>query len=370
VAELKPQPRNPRQVFLSHAHEDADFAKRLAADLREAGLSVWMTPDSIQPGESWVSAIDRGLSESGLFIVVLTPNAVRSPWVKKETQWALQAEQNKLVRLLPLHIQRCDVAQLSSLLTVAQYIDFEPGYDAGAIALFRALGLQHKAEREQLRLQAEAAAQAKRQREAAAEYARLRAAEERNRQLQAEPVQAAPLPNNPNPAPMPVATPVATPAGKAGLSRRALLLGLGLAGGGIGAAWLASRGAATPASPEPTTLVPTPETRPTALPSAPTAAAASEVATPANALALALAPGVTVPLVRVPAGEFWMGSDKSKDALTQDDEQPAHIVVLSEYAIGKFEVTVAQFAAFAAASGYKTTAEQQGSAFVSALPPS
>ncbi|NJM42004.1 MAG: hypothetical protein HC853_15235 [Anaerolineae bacterium] len=35
-----PTTRNPRQVFLSHAHEDAEFAQRLAKDLREAGLSV------------------------------------------------------------------------------------------------------------------------------------------------------------------------------------------------------------------------------------------------------------------------------------------------------------------------------------------
>ena len=52
-----------------------------------------MTPDSIQPGEQWVSAIDRGLKESGLFVVVLSPDAVRSKWVKSETQWALQTQQ-------------------------------------------------------------------------------------------------------------------------------------------------------------------------------------------------------------------------------------------------------------------------------------
>ena len=30
VAEVATQPRNPRQVFLSHAHQDAEFARRLA----------------------------------------------------------------------------------------------------------------------------------------------------------------------------------------------------------------------------------------------------------------------------------------------------------------------------------------------------
>ncbi len=43
VAEPRPAPaprgRDPRQVFISHAHEDAEFAHRLAADLGRARLA-------------------------------------------------------------------------------------------------------------------------------------------------------------------------------------------------------------------------------------------------------------------------------------------------------------------------------------------
>ena len=66
---------------------------------------------------------------------------------------------------------------------------------------------------------------------------------------------------------------------------------------------------------------------------------------------LQLAPGVTLVLVRVPAGEFLMGSsDNDKDAY--DDEKPQHRVYLGEYLIGKYPVTVAQFAAFVRATGH------------------
>ncbi len=47
-----PKVRNPRQVFISHAHQDADLAQRLAADLRARGWPVWIAPDSIQPGRA------------------------------------------------------------------------------------------------------------------------------------------------------------------------------------------------------------------------------------------------------------------------------------------------------------------------------
>lgn len=73
--------------------------------------------------------------------------------------------------------------------------------------------------------------------------------------------------------------------------------------------------------------------------------------------------GFRLELVRVPAGEFLMGSDKAKDKAAWDDEVPQHWVYLDEYLIGKYPVTVAQFAAFVKATGYKTTAEKEGSAW-------
>ena len=66
--------------------------------------------------------------------------------------------------------------------------------------------------------------------------------------------------------------------------------------------------------------------------------------------------------VIIPAGDFLMGSDKTKDKLAWDDETPQHTLHLPEYRIARFPVTVAQFAAFMAANpGYRTAAELQGS---------
>jgi formylglycine-generating enzyme required for sulfatase activity len=59
-------------------------------------------------------------------------------------------------------------------------------------------------------------------------------------------------------------------------------------------------------------------------------------------------------LVRVPAGEFLMGSDPEKDEDAMDREQPQHTIDLPEFAIGKYPVTNAQYAAFVQATDHMT----------------
>ncbi|WP_290742090.1 formylglycine-generating enzyme family protein [Amaricoccus sp.] len=60
------------------------------------------------------------------------------------------------------------------------------------------------------------------------------------------------------------------------------------------------------------------------------------------------------PLRRIPAGEFLMGSDRH-----YPEEAPAHRVRLGAFAIEETTVTNRQFAAFVAATRYRTVAERQ-----------
>jgi formylglycine-generating enzyme required for sulfatase activity len=65
-------------------------------------------------------------------------------------------------------------------------------------------------------------------------------------------------------------------------------------------------------------------------------------------------------LVRVPAGEFLMGSNLNLFKFAEDNEKPQHRVYLNEYFIGRYPVTVAQFAVFVAETCYRTEAERDG----------
>ncbi len=63
-------------------------------------------------------------------------------------------------------------------------------------------------------------------------------------------------------------------------------------------------------------------------------------------LKLDLGDGVTMEFVKVPAGEFWMGSDPKVDISAQSDAQPQHRVYLDEYWIGKYPITNKQYQVF------------------------
>lgn len=76
-----------------------------------------------------------------------------------------------------------------------------------------------------------------------------------------------------------------------------------------------------------------------------------------------LIPSLAFDWVTIPAGEFTMGSDKLRDRLAFDNEQPQHIVFVPEFRIARVPVTVAQFRAFVNETNYRTTAEDQGSAY-------
>ncbi|MEW5867730.1 MAG: bifunctional serine/threonine-protein kinase/formylglycine-generating enzyme family protein [Chloroflexota bacterium] len=117
-------------------------------------------------------------------------------------------------------------------------------------------------------------------------------------------------------------------------------------------ALFASPAPQSPAAPPvvlPTVVVPT--TAPAAAPAAaPPAAPPLSPARPVSEMSVTLAPGVTLAMVRVPAGEFLMGSNPKKDNQTSHNEQPQQRVHLDEYWMGKYPVTNRQYQAFVQAT--------------------
>jgi len=72
--------------------------------------------------------------------------------------------------------------------------------------------------------------------------------------------------------------------------------------------------------------------------------------------------GVDIDMVFVKGGTFTMGSPTSEK--DRDSDETQHQVTLSDFYIGKFEVTVLQFKAFIDDNGYRTDADKSGWSYV------
>ncbi len=127
------------QLFISYDNANTSFAHRLAGDLRRLGVQVWIAPESIRPGESWVDGIERGLQESTHMLVVLTPAAVVSQWVKKEVNVGIARERQEKMKVIPLEVEACNVPLF---LSTYQMVSFRSDYADGLNQLAGVLGIQ------------------------------------------------------------------------------------------------------------------------------------------------------------------------------------------------------------------------------------
>lgn len=82
---------NSRQIFVSYTPEDEQFVIRLANDLIGSGAPVWLDVYHAVPGRQWGRSIEQALSESGMMLVVLSPEALESEHVNAEWQAYLEA---------------------------------------------------------------------------------------------------------------------------------------------------------------------------------------------------------------------------------------------------------------------------------------
>jgi hypothetical protein len=88
-------------VFISHAYEDKDFVRPLAAALTRQGLIVWYDEFALRVGDSLRRSIDRGLAQSRFGIVVLSPRFFAKRWTQYELDGLVQLEERRKV-LLPI----------------------------------------------------------------------------------------------------------------------------------------------------------------------------------------------------------------------------------------------------------------------------
>jgi hypothetical protein len=80
----------PKDIFISYSRRDQEFVTRLASDLDAQVAGVWFDQSTIQIGENWHEEIMEGIRDCKAFILVLSPDAIESRYVREELNKALE----------------------------------------------------------------------------------------------------------------------------------------------------------------------------------------------------------------------------------------------------------------------------------------
>lgn len=118
---LKSPPQSPSRIFVSHSHKDNDFGLKLVADLERVvsdKSGVWYDiSGGLAGGDEWWDKIVAEITARPIFVVILSPDAMESRWVKDEIRiaWTLKGTAPGR-RIIPIEIRPTDVrADLRSL---------------------------------------------------------------------------------------------------------------------------------------------------------------------------------------------------------------------------------------------------------------
>ena len=96
--------KKPGKVFLSYTDSDRGPAQQIANQLRKAGLDVWDPAEEILPGADWNMELKTALDTSEAFVVLISPEAMKSRWISYEIGYVLGAKQFE-GRLIPVVIR-------------------------------------------------------------------------------------------------------------------------------------------------------------------------------------------------------------------------------------------------------------------------
>jgi hypothetical protein len=133
----------PVELFLSHSSLDRTFVNSIAEVIRGHGIPVWYSRTNIVGAQQWHDEIGAALKRCDWFVLILSPNSVKSIWTKREVLYALH-DNRYADRIVPLLYQPCDYEQLSWTLSLLQIVDFTQDFDEGCRALLRIWGLGYK----------------------------------------------------------------------------------------------------------------------------------------------------------------------------------------------------------------------------------
>jgi hypothetical protein len=122
--------------FISYSREDANLQRRIIAELRGRGISVWVDIENLIPGSpAWEREIERSIRGAAGVIALLSPDSHDSEWVRREISFAEQNDK----RIFPVLIRGDEEDSIPLRLSNHQRVDLRRNFQDGLEELASAL---------------------------------------------------------------------------------------------------------------------------------------------------------------------------------------------------------------------------------------
>ena len=115
------------KIFISHSSRDKWIARKLSEEIAELRCETFLDEKDIKTGESIDESIHDHLSNSDDFLLLLSPDSVKSHWVLIELGGALALK--KTIIIVLLYLGANDIPQLISKYLARDINDIEKYYD-------------------------------------------------------------------------------------------------------------------------------------------------------------------------------------------------------------------------------------------------
>ncbi|XP_065911545.1 uncharacterized protein [Dysidea avara] len=111
-----------KDIFLSYAHMNIEFSRKIKAALNEAGYSVWIDEAGIRAGHKWRNEIADGIQGCKVVIFIMTERSSNSTYCQNELGLAEEFKK-PIVNLIVESVKEVDPG-LKLIIQRRQWIDF------------------------------------------------------------------------------------------------------------------------------------------------------------------------------------------------------------------------------------------------------
>lgn len=115
-------------IFLSYSRREAPFVDSLANELEALNYSIWLDYRSLIPSHPWAEQIDAGIVGANVIVLLVSKEALASPYVEQEWQRAIALGKRIVLALF-------ETAPLPPELAHREWVDLRGNFRQGVAAL-------------------------------------------------------------------------------------------------------------------------------------------------------------------------------------------------------------------------------------------